>query len=110
METIKEFKNILLKRNEIIGEVESINNPRFDEMRKVISEKYNRPEDTIDIFSIKGGFGKKKFIIKSHIYDSKDSLEQIKKLQLTSKKRKEKAKLLKETSKENNETKENSNN
>ena len=110
METIKEFNNILLKRNEIVGKIESINNPSFDEMRKVISKKFNISEETIDVFSIKGGFGNKEFIIKSHIYDSVESFDSIKKLQETSKKRKEKAKLLKETSKENNQTKENSNN
>ncbi len=89
VEIKKENKNELLKRKEIEIVIESVKNPSFDEAKKIISEKFSIPEERINVYNIIGGFGRKNFSIKAYIYDSKKDLEQIKKLQLTRKKKKE---------------------
>lgn len=89
MEIKKEMRNELLKRQEIEVVIESEKNPSFNEARKTIAEKYAKPEENVDVYSIMGKFGRKKFDVKAYIYDTKNDLETIKKLQLTRKKRKE---------------------
>jgi len=89
MEIKTDNQNSLLKRKEIKGELESENNPNFDEIKKLIASELKKPEETIEVLNIKGGFGKNIFHIDAHIYDSKEDLENIKKLKKTSKQRKE---------------------
>jgi len=75
MEVLKDIKNDLLKRQEIILLVKSEKNPVFGEIKKQISEKFSKPEEVIDIYNIKGSFGIKEFKIYAHIYNSKEDLE-----------------------------------
>jgi len=90
MKLKKDIKNELSKRKEIEFEIESGKNPTFDEMRKLISEKFSKSEDCIDVYGIKGSFGKNKFLIKGYVYDSKKDLEAA--IQKTGKQRKEEIK------------------
>jgi len=92
MEIIKDIRNELFKRNELSLKLESEKNPSFDEIKTKISEDLKKPEENIDVYNIKGGFGKNEFIIDINIYDSKEDLDNIKKLELTSKQRKDNAK------------------
>ncbi|MAG02483.1 hypothetical protein CMI42_04040 [Candidatus Pacearchaeota archaeon] len=101
MEIIQDLRNDLFKRQELTLELEAEKNPNFDEIKKQIAEKTKKPEENIDVSNIKGNFGKNKFEINATIYDSKEDLENIKRLQLTAKKRKELAK--ESTSEENKE-------
>ena len=45
MQQTKNIRNELLKRNEIEGVVMAEKNPTFDEMRKVIADKFSAPEE-----------------------------------------------------------------
>ena len=89
MEIKIDNRNELFKRQEIVVELESDKNPSFDETKKKLSEKFSKPEENIDVYRIKGNFGKNKFKVEVNIYDSKEDLENIKKLERTSKQRKE---------------------
>lgn len=91
MELKKDIKNSLLKRHEISFLVEAEKNPSFNEMRKNISEELKKPEDSIDVYGIQGKFGRKTFLIKANIYDSKVDLETIKLLSKTKKQKKTEA-------------------
>lgn len=75
MQIIKNIRNDLLKRNEIIALVESEKNPGFDEMKKQVSEQVGKSGENIEVFNIKGSFGSKEFKIDANVYDSKEDLE-----------------------------------
>lgn len=75
MEIKKEIDNGLLKRKEIIFLIDSDKNPSFSDMKKLISEKFSKPEENIDVYNIKGKFGRKTFLVKAFVYDSKEALE-----------------------------------
>jgi len=92
MELITDKRNELFKRQELTFKLESDKNPSFDETKKKISEDLGKGEDSIDVYNIKGGFGKNDFIIRANVYDSKEDLDSIKKLEVTSKVRKESTK------------------
>ena len=92
MEINQDFRNELFKRQEVLVNITSEKNPSFTEMKKQISEEFSKPEENIEVFSIKGRFGNNQFTIKSYIYDSKEDLTSMEKLQLTNKQRKEKSK------------------
>ena len=103
MKIQKEIKNDLAKRKEIEFEVEAGKNPGFDEMKKLLSEKISKAEDCIDVYGIKGSFGKNKFLVKAYVYDSKKDLEAA--VQKTAKQRKEETKLAEEAKKAEEEAK-----
>lgn len=75
MEIQKESRNELFKRKEISVILEADKNPNFSEIKKKLSEKFSKPEDAIDVYNIKGKFGRKTFLIKAYIYDSKNYFE-----------------------------------
>ncbi len=89
MEVKQDTRNELFKRQELVLELESNKNPSFDEIRKKISEDLSKEENLVDVYNIYGGFGKKKFKINANVYDSKEDLDNVKKLEVTSKARKE---------------------
>ena len=92
MEIIKDIRNELFKRRELVLEVESDKNPGFQETKKKISEELGISEENADVYGIKGSFGSHKFIVKVNIYDSKEILDNMKKLEVTRKQRKENSK------------------
>ncbi len=100
MEIKKNTRNELLKRQELILELKDEKNPGFEKTKKQITEKFSKPEENIDVRKVQGGFGKKTFIIKANIYDSKQDLENIKKLEITKKQRKEQAEAMKKAQEE----------
>jgi len=87
METINENRNDIFKRQEII--LTANENLTFNDAKKQIAEQLKKPEENIDVYNVQGSFGNKTFTIKANIYDSKEDLDKIKKLQSTSKQRKE---------------------
>ncbi len=88
MELKKNTKNALMKRQEISFVLESNKNPNFAEIRKKISEELKKPEEAIDVYGIGGKFGRKTFLIKANIYDSKKDLDTIKQMSKTKKQKK----------------------
>ncbi len=75
MKIIKDFRNDLLKRQEVSFSLEAEKNPNFNEMKKQVSEQVGKPEENIDVYNIKGGFGSHEFKIDAYVYDSKKDLE-----------------------------------
>lgn len=90
MKITKEFKNELLKRKEISFIIESDKNPSFIQMKKLLSDKFSKPEENIDVFNINGKFGRKTFLVKAYIYDSNEAFE--KAIQKSRKQRREEKK------------------
>ena len=74
METKKNIRNDLFSRNEISLLVSQEKNPQFAEIKKMLSLEFKKSEDCIDVFNIKGKFGRNTFLIKANIYDSKQDL------------------------------------
>lgn len=74
MDTKKNMRNDLFKRQEIVMEVAADKNPGFNEAKKIVSEKFSKPEENIEIRGVQGKFGKKTFAVDAHIYDSKEDL------------------------------------
>ncbi|MEM0465607.1 MAG: hypothetical protein QXW97_02810 [Candidatus Pacearchaeota archaeon] len=87
MDIKKDFRNELLKRQEISFVLEHDKTPSFSEMEKLISEEFKKPIDTIDVYNIKGKFGRKTFLIKAYIYDSPEILLKMKEISKTKKQR-----------------------
>jgi len=75
MEILKDFKNDLLKRQEISLSLEADNNPNFNDIKKQVAEQFKKSEEVIDVYNIKGSFGSNEFKIDAYIYDSKEDLE-----------------------------------
>ena len=90
MEILKDIRNELFKRNEIVCSLESEKNPGFEEVKKLIVSEIKKPEENIDVYNIKGNFGSKLFDLDAYIYDSKEDLENA--IQKTQKQRKEEKK------------------
>jgi len=73
---LKEFKNPVLARREVVFEVESESNPTALHIKKMTGEKFSAQEDTVKINRIKGGFGERIFKVDAHIYHSKKDLDE----------------------------------
>lgn len=74
MEVKKQIRNDMFKRQEVSLVLEAEKNPGFDECRKLISEKFSKPEENIDVYGVKGSFGSNSFIVRAYVYDSKEDL------------------------------------
>ncbi|MDD5193149.1 MAG: hypothetical protein PHF67_01040 [Candidatus Nanoarchaeia archaeon] len=103
MEIKKNTKNELFKRYEVSIILESDKNPSFSEVKKKLSEKFSKPEDSIDVYNIKGKFGRNTFLIKAYVYDSKADFE--KAVQKTKKQRDAEKKAAEEAKKAEEEAK-----
>ena len=81
----KQIRNDMFKRQEVSLVLEADKNPGFDECRKLISEKFSKPEENVDVYSIRGSFGSSSFIVSAYVYDSLQDLQ--KAIQKTGKQR-----------------------
>lgn len=70
----KDFRNHLLKRRELIFELDSKDSPSNKGVKKFISEEFNKPLEVIFVYNIKSFFGRHIFEIYADIYDSADDL------------------------------------
>ncbi|MDP4039585.1 MAG: hypothetical protein Q8P57_03330 [Candidatus Pacearchaeota archaeon] len=77
MKVIKEFRNDLLKRNEIEVAKNYESNPGFEKVMAEVSSQFKSDADRISIKKISNGFGSNEFIINLLIYDSSDDLKRI---------------------------------
>lgn len=67
---MKDFKNNLMKRREVVIELESPSNPGYQAAKEAISSKFKVDESCVLIKKVEGSFGSNKFTIDAFIYDS----------------------------------------
>ncbi len=77
METVREFKNGLLKRTEVKLVVNADKNPGFADAAKRVAEKFKAKEENIVVRELKSKFGRDTFLIDAFIYDSVQDKEKI---------------------------------
>lgn len=87
MENIKQFQNKLFDREEITFTLSKEVTPTKQEITKMVSEKFNKPEENIIVEHIYGKFGSNVFEVSVIIYDN---LESRMKYEIISKKEKKK--------------------
>jgi len=88
MEIKKDKKNELMQRREIHAILESEKTPSYAEVSKLVSEQFKSPEESIMVENVKGKFGRKTFMVKASIYDSKEIKEDAEKRLIKPKKAK----------------------
>ena len=89
MDIKQDTRNDLLHRKEIQVVAPSEKTLSYPEAAKLISEHFKAPEENIMIEGVRGKFGRKNFLIKASIYDTKELKEEaVKRL---TKQKKEKA-------------------
>lgn len=82
MNTMKDFKNALFKRREVLVSIENASNPGIGNATKELASQFKVQEDVVVIKSLKSAYGKGSFLVDALIYDSieaKDSIEPKKK-------------------------------
>ena len=83
MKTIKNFRNDLLKRNEVKVVMSAGKNPGLATALKNIAEHLKTKEENVVVRELKSSFGRDTFLIDAFVYDSvmeKDKIEQKKKV------------------------------
>lgn len=88
IEILEQKNNPVMRREEIKILVFGEKTPSFSEASKLLSEKFKKPEENIDIKKIKGKFGRKSFLISAFLYDNPELKKRfsIKKTKKTSEK------------------------
>lgn len=80
MEILKQTKNSLLHREEVVITLEQTVTPSKQEVTKMLSEKLKKPEENIVIEKVGSKFGSQTFTISAKVYDdvkSKDKYETV---------------------------------
>ncbi len=72
MEIIEKKENPLMGRDELKLDLESVKNPSFDEVAKIIAEKMSKDEESIVVDLIKANFGSSTFRVHAKVYHSKE--------------------------------------
>ncbi len=75
MQIIDKKDNPLLSREEVKFDLESVKNPSFEEVAKIIAEKMSKDESSIVVDLIRANFGSNTFRIHAKIYHSKEHKE-----------------------------------
>ncbi len=73
---VKELDNQLLDRKEYLIEIESIGNPKFDDVKSLVKGD----EDLIVIKKLKGNYGQGNFVADIVVYNSAESKKRIEKV------------------------------
>lgn len=77
MEFIKDIRNDLLSRREVVYSLETATNPGFENAKKHIAEKLKKTEDSIVIKTVKNNYGSNQFLIEALVYDALADKERI---------------------------------
>jgi ribosomal protein S24E len=77
MQIIKEFRNELLKRKEILFSFEAASNPGYETSKKMIVEKTKADPEKVAVKSVRGNFGSKEFVVEVFVYDKKEDKDRI---------------------------------
>lgn len=89
MDIKQDIRNEIFGRQELKIDIETETSPSFNEVKKKISEKFGKPDENIDILSVKGAFGTHIFHVDAFIYDNKEQLEKMQNLRKTKKQKKQ---------------------
>lgn len=73
----KDIKNPLLKRREVLFEMESESNPGFEGAMKAVVNEFKIQEALVVVKKVDSSFGSHKFIIDAFIYDSEDAKNKV---------------------------------
>ena len=76
MKIQKDKKNELMQRREILMQVEMEKTPSNLESCKLVADEFKSNEENVMIEQVKGTFGKKTFLIKASIYNTKELKEE----------------------------------
>jgi len=77
MKITSDKKNVLLKRREIVCEIECASNPGFVQAVKEIAKETGVSEDVIAIKKIASSYGTSLFVISASLYDNADEKNKI---------------------------------
>ncbi len=77
MKTVKEVKNELLKRKELLFSFEAERNPGFEASKKIIVEKLKVAPENVAVRSVRGNFGSKEFVVEAFVYENAKDKELI---------------------------------
>lgn len=77
MNTIKDFRNDLLKRREIKILINSESNPGFANAVKLVAEGCKAEPERVVVKNLKSKFGRNTFLLDSFVYDSVADKERI---------------------------------
>lgn len=70
MKILQDFKNDLLKRRELVVDIQSESNPGMQGAVKALVDEFKAEENCIVVQKIDSKFGSDNFIISAFIYDS----------------------------------------
>ncbi len=77
MKMIGESRNDLLKRKEIVVEMQSHGSPTYEQVKKELSGKFKTEDSLIVIQKVSGKFGSNHFVVSAFIYDSNEAKERV---------------------------------
>lgn len=77
MNTVKDFRNDLLKRREVSAVLNFETNPGFEKVRNFIIEEFKVKEDEIVVNNVLSKYGSDSFSVEFYIYDSVEDKNKI---------------------------------
>ena len=77
MKTISELQNKLLKRKEVVVEIESEKNPGYEAVKGLIANQFKADVENIVVKTLKGHFGSNLVTVDAVIYSSKEDKENV---------------------------------
>ena len=77
MKVNSDFRNELLKRKEVLAEIEAGKNPGFLMSQKEIANHFKVSEELVVMKALRGNFGSSSFLIDAFIYDSAEDRDKI---------------------------------
>lgn len=73
MKILREFKNDLLKRKEIMLEMDAASNPGIAAISKLVAEHFKTDEKHVAVKKIGSEFGESRFVVNAFVYDSHEA-------------------------------------
>lgn len=77
MNIVKDFRNELLKRRDVVVQKKYSSNPGFVTAKKDVAEHFKASEECVVICNVMGAFGSDIFSIDARIYDSLEILQKV---------------------------------
>ena len=74
---MKEFRNDLLKRKEVLVSFEADKNPGFEASEKMVVDQMKFDADKVAVRSVKSHFGSNEFVVEAFVYDTAKDREMI---------------------------------
>jgi ribosomal protein S24E len=77
MKILNELQNKLLKRKEVVVEIESEKNPGYEAVKGLIATQFKADAENIVVKTLKGHFGSNLVTVDAFIYSSKEDKENV---------------------------------